>query len=70
MPWMMATEEHTWTQPFRNRSTSAWNNVELNQDQKALRLVQEVVKNFHSIDFAMRPADIPEEEVGKGSNLA
>ncbi|KAG6002406.1 hypothetical protein E4U21_003111 [Claviceps maximensis] len=43
---------------------------EAEAEPKALRLVQEFIKKFRSIDFAIHPADIPGEAAGKGSNLA
>ncbi|KAG5987584.1 hypothetical protein E4U54_004934 [Claviceps lovelessii] len=43
---------------------------EAEAESKGLRLVQEFVKKFRSIAFAMHPADIPGEAAGKGSNMA
>lgn len=43
---------------------------ETEAESKALRLVQEFVKKFRSINFSVHPADIPGESAGKGSNLA
>ncbi|KAM4059661.1 glycosyl transferase family group 2 domain-containing protein [Hirsutella rhossiliensis] len=42
---------------------------EANGESKALTLIQEFVKKFRSIDYALHPADIPGESAGKGSNL-
>lgn len=42
---------------------------EANGESKALALIQEFVKKFRSIDYALHPADIPGESAGKGSNL-
>ncbi|KAI0896904.1 glycosyl transferase family group 2-domain-containing protein [Annulohypoxylon nitens] len=43
---------------------------EHNVELKAMKLVQEFVKKFRSIDFTLHPSDIPGESPGKGSNLA
>lgn len=39
-------------------------------ESKALSLVQQFIKNFRSIDFAVHPSHIPGEAAGKGSNMA
>ena len=39
-------------------------------ESKALTLIQEFVKKFRSIDYALHPGDIPGEAAGKGSNMA
>ncbi|KAH9902192.1 glycosyl transferase family group 2-domain-containing protein [Xylariomycetidae sp. FL2044] len=43
---------------------------EQNVELKAMKLIQEFVKKFRSIDFTMHPSDIPGESPGKGSNMA
>ena len=43
---------------------------EHNAEAKAIQLTDEFAKKFRSIDFAIHPADIPNEVAGKGSNVA
>lgn len=43
---------------------------EIGSEAKALGLIQEFVKRFRSIDYALHPTGIPGEAAGKGSNLA
>ncbi|KAI2470008.1 glycosyl transferase family group 2-domain-containing protein [Annulohypoxylon bovei var. microspora] len=43
---------------------------EHNVELKAMKLIQEFVKKFRSIDFTLHPSDIPCESPGKGSNVA
>ncbi|KAI1390171.1 glycosyl transferase family group 2-domain-containing protein [Hypoxylon trugodes] len=43
---------------------------EHNVELKAMKLIQEFVKKFRSIDFTLHPSDIPGESPGKGSNVA
>ncbi|OTB02130.1 hypothetical protein M426DRAFT_206238 [Hypoxylon sp. CI-4A] len=43
---------------------------EHNVELKAMKMIQEFVKKFRSIDFTLHPSDIPGESPGKGSNLA
>lgn len=43
---------------------------EANSDAKALGLISEYLKKFHTIDFTMHPADIPNDSPGKSSNIS
>jgi hypothetical protein len=43
---------------------------EVNSDVKAAGLVSEYLKKFHSIDFTLHPADIPNDSPGKSSNIS
>lgn len=43
---------------------------EVNSDVKALSLMSEYLKKFHSIDFTMHPIDIPNDSPGKSSNIS
>jgi hypothetical protein len=43
---------------------------EVNSNFKALGLISEYLKRFHSIDFTLHPADIPGDSPGKSSNIS
>ena len=43
---------------------------EVNSDIKAMGLISEYLKKFHSISFTMHPADIPNDSPGKSSNIS
>lgn len=43
---------------------------ELNSDLKAMGLVSDYLKKFHSIDFTLHPSDIPGDSPGKSSNIS
>ena len=43
---------------------------ETNSDVKAVGLISEYLKKFHSIDFTLHPADIPNDSPGKSSNIS
>jgi hypothetical protein len=43
---------------------------EVNSDVKAIGLIAEYQKKFHSVDFTLHPADIPNDSPGKSSNIS